>query len=235
MFTNVWSKIAGLVRSRKSASGNKAQKRPLSLESLEDRRLLSINPSQINLLNSNLLITGSDAADVVTVTEAEDGIVSVRLESGGDSLTKTFPKSQVQLVSFFGKEGNDQFSNSTDVATKAYGDEGNDSISGGSGADSLYGGDGVDTIVGGDGNDKLYGEAGDDLLNGQGGDDSLWGGLGNDDLYGGQGEDRLLGEDGNDQLFGQAGNDSLVPMATICSTAAVTTTHLVPAMAMTRS
>lgn len=41
-------------------------------------------------------------------------------------------------------------------ATRAYGEEGNDTIVGGTGRDSLDGGDGADWIYGGKGDDILY-------------------------------------------------------------------------------
>ncbi len=64
-------------------------------------------------------------------------------------------------------------------------------------------------LFGEDGNDTLTGGVGHDLLDGGNGDDKLTGGIGSDDLLGGAGIDTLLGGDGNDNLNGGADNDTL--------------------------
>jgi hypothetical protein len=76
------------------------------------------------------------------------------------------------------------------ASVAAYGDEGNDSITGGSGNDLLFGGGG---------NDSLYGKRGNDVLFGEGGLDDLYGGADSDTLDGGY--------DGyNDVLYGNEPN-----------------------------
>ena len=101
---------------------------------------------------------------------------------------------------------------------KIYGDEGNDSLTGGKKNDTLQGGSGKDTLIGGKGNDLIYGEGneedgvitpGDDTLDGGSGNDTLYGEGGNDFLTGGSGNDRLHGGVGNDELLGGSGNDTL--------------------------
>ena len=79
-----------------------------------------------------------------------------------------------------------------------YGDEGDDTISGGGGNDVLYGG-------GGD--DKLDGGTGDDELSGDGNFASQTGVPGADTLFGGPGDDALRGGPGNDVLDGGPGID----------------------------
>ncbi len=91
----------------------------------------------------------------------------------------------------------------------AYGDQGNDTLIGGSAPNFLFGGEGEDLLSGGPWRDRLDGGAGDDQLYGQGYDDRLDGGLGDDDLFGGAGNDELNGDDGNDLLRGGSGADDL--------------------------
>jgi VCBS repeat-containing protein len=61
-----------------------------------------------------------------------------------------------------------------------------------------FGLDGDDTITTGSGNDVLVGGAGKDKLNGGAGNDTLLGGSGNDTLNGGAGNDKLTGGAGAD-------------------------------------
>ena len=78
----------------------------------------------------------------------------------------------------------------------AYGENGNDTILGGSNDQT------IDTIYGGKGTDKLYGKNGRDNLYGDEGNDILYGGNGNDFLSGSQGNDRLYGNSDSDYLRG---------------------------------
>jgi Ca2+-binding RTX toxin-like protein len=98
------------------------------------------------------------------------------------------------------------------------GEEGNDSIYGGSGLDALYGdagndliraGGGDDYLTGGAGNDSIFGDAGEDFVRAGTGDDMVRGGDGVDYLYGMAGNDQLFGDGMGDLLWGLAGNDTL--------------------------
>lgn len=208
--TIIWSSIRGLFqRSKRASAGQGLQRNSLSLESLEERRVLAVTPLSIGFSSNHIYINGSDADDVAIVTEVTPGTINVYFESEGQSVSRDFDKSQVVRIFFTGKQGNDQFTNLTNIGAKATGDEGNDTLVGGSGNDDLQGGDGDDTISGRDGNDEIKGNVGADTLDGNGGDDSLWGGTENDVIYGGDGNDRLLGDAGNDRLLGGAGNDAI--------------------------
>lgn len=119
--------------------------------------------------------------------------------------------------------------NNSALGATAFGENGNDTVSGSIykdliygdlGADSLLGSSESDTIAGtnqagdtGDAGDNIRGEAGNDILYGNTGNDQLQGGLGNDTIYGGQNEDNLVGDGGNDRLFGDLGNDALRGLA----------------------
>lgn len=123
-------------------------------------------------------------------------------------------------IMFSGGEGNDTLdASATSVPIFAFGDAGEDMLTGGRGRDELHGGDDKDTIRGGSGADILIGDGGDDCIRGGDGDDQLFGndgkdllngGKGNDKLDGGDGDDGLSGFDGDDMLLGGDGSDTLV-------------------------
>lgn len=74
---------------------------------------------------------------------------------------------------------------------QAFGDAGNDSITGSAGDDTLYGGSGNDAIDGGLGDDVIYGGIGRNVLNGGGGDDIIHA-EGQDTVSGGPGNDTFV-------------------------------------------
>lgn len=78
----------------------------------------------------------------------------------------------------------------------------------GAGAFIGNGNNGVNSITGGSGNDVLDGLGGDDRLSGAGGNDLLRGGIGNDVLDGGLGDDTLDGGVGADLMTGGSGDDA---------------------------
>ncbi|QDU28581.1 Bifunctional hemolysin/adenylate cyclase precursor [Anatilimnocola aggregata] len=92
----------------------------------------------------------------------------------------SFPLSSFGRIVIFGRSGNDSIViesttvNPISKPSTIYGEEGNDSISGGSGPDIIIGGDGVDTMAG------------------NAGDDTFVSGLGNDKIVGGAGIDKIV-------------------------------------------
>lgn len=80
------------------------------------------------------------------------------------------------------------------------GNDGNDTITGGTLDDRVSGGYGYDRILGGDGNDTLTGDSNGDTLDGGAGNDSLNGGGSSDTLIGGLGDDLLNGGSSNDTV-----------------------------------
>jgi hypothetical protein len=120
-----------------------------------------------------LVIQGTAADDVVTVTGAAAGLGFVDLVWGSGDVDSFVG---VSSILFNGYSGNDRFVNLTNRISKALGGDGND---------SLYGGGGVDHLEGGNGDDSLYGAAGDDYLYGNAGLDGIFGGLGYDRMWGG--------------------------------------------------
>ena len=90
------------------------------------------------------------------------------------------------------------------------GNNGDDSMAGGTGLDLVFGESGNDKLWGGDADDSLFGATGADTLFGDAGLDRMFGGLGNDTGAGGLGVDTLLGESGADTLDGGSGADTLL-------------------------
>ena len=133
-------------------------------------------------------------------------------DAGNDSFTVMMSAGSTRPadIMFGGGDGNDLFNaTGTNVVTFAFGDAGNDTLTGGSRNDTLLGGAGDDSISGGSGNDSLEGNAGLDVLRGGSGNDRLKGGDDNDSLFGDAGDDLLNGGEGNDTLNGGSGRDGL--------------------------
>src|SRR3979411_1496379 len=75
---------------------------------------------------------------------------------------------------------------------------------------TFNGDEGNNTIVGGSDNDLIQGFGGNDFLQGGGGADTVLGGTGNDAVDGNDGNDWVEGGAGNDTLTGGSGTDSFV-------------------------
>lgn len=172
--------------------------------------------SSTTVVNINGL-DGNDRFDIQPIENARQ--IAVNL-NGGDG-RDTFDGAAVDLSSiratFNGEDGNDTLIGGSS-AEILNGGAGDDLIRGGDGGDRITGGTGEDTISGESGDDTLLGEAGNDSLLGGNGEDSIDGGLNNDiidggedndSLDGGAGNDRIMGRTGSDTLLGSAGNDTL--------------------------
>ncbi len=165
-------------------------------------------------------------------------IITAAADPGGAKVTVN-GVAEVRDISVFkgiilrGKGGDDRISIDGDfsVRSKIFGDDGDDTLTGGAGKDSIAGGRGADLIQGGDGNDSISGDAGDDRINAGAGNDSVGGGgggnvihgdAGNDvieaaattaaarsTVFGDAGDDKIKGGLRNDRLLGGTGNDSI--------------------------
>lgn len=82
-----------------------------------------------------------------------------------------YPVGTFNTVAGIGGNGNDTFTNNTNVESVFYGQGGND---------TLLGGSNDDVLKGGNGNDSINGRAGNDDITGDAGSDTLIGGTGND-------------------------------------------------------
>ncbi len=192
----------------------------LSLESLEDRRLMAVD---ISLTDGLLHIEGDGADDIVKIShvapvqQAYRGFLPVpRLNmpminvwhghrEGGQTVfdgSSSFLSFFVNGISFNGNNGNDLFDNQTMIQSEAHGGFGFDVLKGGSNHDKLFGeGD----------QDYLYGNAGNDYLVGGGGFDRISGGEGNDTLRGsGDWNGTFYNDNMHDYLMGGNGYDTVV-------------------------
>ncbi len=167
----------------------------LSFVGLEQRQVLTTIFLDANTLT--LRIVGDNTSEQIVVDLVDANTLSASSQSTG---TLYFDRNSVQKIDARLYDGDDSFTNNTDVACRAWGFAGNDVMIGGSSADVFDGGAGAD---------QLNGEAGDDTLLGGTGNDLMYGGVGNDYLSGASGDDVMFGDDGYDRLFGFEGNDTI--------------------------
>lgn len=175
------------------------------VERLEDRRQLS----GISLTDGFLVIEGTEADDVAEVRVA-NGRVIASLSDGEMAIRRSVNLAAVDAVVFLGGDGDDHFTNATEIPAIAFGDAGRDVLVGGANEDVMVGGDGDDILAGSEGMDVLYDDAGDNFVMGGQGDDILLVGDGHDQVYGEEGDDLIFTTGGDDLLIGDAGADSIV-------------------------
>ncbi len=216
MMGDIWKSIRSAITprfrkrgTRKPRSRRDSRTIALHAEALEDRHLLAANPIYLDSATSQLVIRGTSVDDN-TVVSLVSNMVHVRMESAGTLTEASFLRSAVASIDYAGSYGNDRFENATDVAARAVGGSGNDTLIGGSGNDWIYGDIGNDVIYGNDGDDQLHGQEGSDQVYGGADNDEITGGIDNDFLYGGLGDDRLIGNEGDDELHGEQGHDQLL-------------------------
>ena len=155
------------------------------------------------LTHGVLTITGTNGSDEIALRlrAAHPGILQVDLGDDG-SADFSFKRKRVRRIVLNGRggadvlridEANGVFTNT--IPTKINGQDGDDTLIGGSGAETLRGGDGSDTIDGNGGNDLAFLGAGDDTF--------IWDpGDGSDTVEGQNGNDtmRFNGADGAEQV-----------------------------------
>jgi Ca2+-binding RTX toxin-like protein len=123
-----------------------------------------------------------------------------RLTLGADDFSVDGPNTIV------GDKGDDTI-DLVGTPRRAYGEQGDDTLTGDSSGNFISGGLGNDTIFGRGDNDRLFGDSGDDLVSGEDGDDLILGGDGADVVDGGVGADQLFGGGGSDFVNGGADAD----------------------------
>jgi Ca2+-binding RTX toxin-like protein len=213
MFGVVWQQLQSflvrhLVRGEKRGRPHPYRATALTAEKLEGRELLSANQINFNAADSSVLVEGTTDADTVIVwTDTRN--LYVRLQNASGTTSAAFAKGSIARIDFVGDAGDDEFTNNTDVACRAWGGDGRDTLTGGSANDQLFGGDGNNVLAGKAGNDELFAGSGNDQFTGGDGDDLLDSGAGDDRIYGGNGDDTLLAGDGVDELRGETGNDHI--------------------------
>jgi len=213
-------------------SAARAPSTRLRLEQLDAREVPAI------LFSSGAVdVEGTSQNDTATITlglapaSADTQTINVTLVSRNAAGTEVgresawFYASTVTRVEFHGGAGDDVLSAPVFLRVFAFGDGGDDRMSGtgellgGEGDDQLFamgsntlldGGSGGDILFGSDYADILRGADGNDVLHGGRGLDTLWGGTGDDWMEGGAGADMMSGEDGIDTMYGGAGDDRLL-------------------------
>ncbi len=110
----------------------------------------------------NLFLTATDAGVTLTYTDINNGSTST-----GDAITG------IENIIFGGGKGNDTVNATAASTLSASGNDGNDTLIGGSGADSLSGDGGDDLLEGGDGDDFLSETTGNNVIRGGAGNDFL--------------------------------------------------------------
>ncbi len=176
----------GAFKNRKSHKPS----RVLSIESLEDRRVMAA----VNLAGGVLTVTGDDVADDIRVIyngNTSTAYVADKV-TGQIKASRTFNTNAVTQVNINALAGDDYVEYNLIAASV------------------IHGGDGKDVIYGNEGPDQIYGDANDDTLYGKGGDDRVWGGENRDLIDTGNGADFGYGEGGDDTIIiGGYGSDNL--------------------------
>ncbi len=187
-------------------------------ENLEQRKMLAtISVQSINDI-PQLVIDGTNGNDEVVVSELNANEVNITFTSTPDEGPavegqETVARADFERIRFLGRNGNDSFTNDTDIDSAAFGHSGDDTLRGGDGHNWIQGGSGDDSIYGGSRNDFLRGRDGNDFIEGGQRHDRIFGGNGDDVVSASAGNDFIRGEAGNDQIFGGNGNDRINPGA----------------------
>lgn len=162
------------------------------------------NVPSINSIGT-VLVLGSVGNDYIAAQDLGD---RVRIQLNGAHYD--FARGAVNAIEIHAAAGDDYVDIAANLPiTGISGDEGNDTILGGSSTDYIGGGDGDDVINGRFGNDSINGDAGHDLLDGRAGNDSIFGGKGRDSIFGGNHDDMLWGANAADYVDGESGNDTI--------------------------
>lgn len=152
-----------------------------------------------------LIVTGDDQDNVLSVNR--DAIGNLLVNEGAIAITGGVPTTNsTTLIKMFGFKGNDKLTIQ---------------LAPGIPTANIFGDEGNDTLTGGLADDVLDGGAGDDVLSDRAGKNRLIGGAGNDQLTGGVGVDQFIGGadndtiiwnpgDGSDVVEGDEGEDTLV-------------------------
>jgi Ca2+-binding RTX toxin-like protein len=141
-----------------------------------------------------LTIVGDDLDNTIFVSR--DGTGTIFVSNGAVTMPITGGVATIlntTLIQVFGRRGNDQITIDQSIGlipTQLFGEDGDDTLTGGQGNDVLFGGPGNDVLIGGRGNDLLFGDSGDDTF--------VW--------NPGDGSDVVEGQDGSDTLLFNGSN-----------------------------
>jgi Ca2+-binding RTX toxin-like protein len=168
-------------------------------------------PVKVKVKHQTLIVTGTEANDRIALRVSATDRQTLQVDVGDDG-TADFQvaRNRFNRIRVYARGGDDLVRidetngafTTTTTTTQLNGQQGNDTLVGGSGADTLDGGDGNDNLVGGSGDETLIGGDGNDAADGnQGADVALLG----------AGDDRFTWDpgDGSDVVEGQAGHDAM--------------------------
>lgn len=167
---------------RRNAKRQSYSNVPAVVEAVEPRMLLSATLSG----NGTWTIRGTNASDEIYIARDETDSSVLLAEVNGQVIDWQF-EADVSRIRVYGGRGHDHIE--IDETAGAIGTR-----------TLLKGQQGHDTIIGGSGNDRIIGNGGHDELIGNDGNDVVLGGSGNDYLSGGLGEDRLRGGSGRNEI-----------------------------------
>lgn len=151
--------------------------------------IFEIVDSPFDVLNE-LVITGTDRADTITITQSGSQFLVTR---NGSAITSG-SVNHLRRIRVAGAGGSDNIS-AIHLTVPVV-------ANGGTGNDRITGGDADDILRGGSGDDQLFGELGNDALFGENGSDTLDGGRGVNTLDEGAGTGGVL-------IAGTGGNDTI--------------------------
>jgi Ca2+-binding RTX toxin-like protein len=198
----------------------------VTFETLEGRRLLAGQPVEgiAEIHAGELQVTGTKGDDLIIVSLNFDDPTKVDVNLNG-TILGNFLLSDINsgVVDVRAGKGDDtvrfdEVYGLVPLKLHAHGEQGNDTLVGGSlddeldggvGSDVLYGNDGNDHLTGGNGKDMGVGGYGDDDITGDNGSDTLYGESGLDHVSGGNGKDVVDGGDDADNLDGGRGKDQV--------------------------
>jgi Ca2+-binding RTX toxin-like protein len=151
-----------------------------------------------------LAISGTSAADDITIDFTTPGSVAVNLGHG--VLRRFDPRTFASVSAHLGSGDDHLRTNSggalVDMPMIVRAGAGDDEVAGGAANDTIYGGSGVDHLLGGAGTDLVIGGRGADVVDGGVGTDTELLGSGDDTAVWNPGE-------GNDAVSGGLGRDTL--------------------------
>ncbi len=178
-------------RFRLSTAGNLDPTGAASDGEVEDYRveIERARGATFDVNGGQMTVRGTEFSDDILV-RANGGIVEI--VDGGTVINTGVSLASLTSIRILGS-GNDDFltldSSLGAITGFIFGEEGNDTLTGGDGDDILNGGIGNDILIGGAGNDALTGDLGDDSLDGGSDDDRLLIDADDSSLQGGGGRD----------------------------------------------
>jgi Ca2+-binding RTX toxin-like protein len=167
-------------------------------------------PVKVKITHQTLVVKGTQAGDRITLRQSAADRQTLQVDVGDDgSADFQFSLTRFNRIRVDAGRGDDLVR--IDEASGAFTATTPTEVNGQQGNDTLVGGSGPDTLNGDAGNDNLIGGLGDEILNGGDGNDAVDGNQGADVAVLGAGDDRFTWDagDGSDVVEGQAGRDAM--------------------------